>query len=161
MKLQFISKKSSINKYHIKDTRQEFPYSKNMSNFPEFLNRLLVNLPILPMMILLQCDSSLGQMCSLSCTQTAIVRNMPYEEAYKIVQNREWELEDDFGDDSILIRRYKRVIINRDFSLFILKYISEVIVSYDHYRNHLQTEGPELYGVLALISERSFLHQEL
>ena len=161
MKLQFISKKSSINKYHIKDTRQEFPYSKNMSNFPEFLNRLLVNLPILPMMILLQCDSLLGQMCSLSCTQTAIVRNMPYEEAYKIVQNREWELEDDFGDNSILIRRYKRVIINRDFSLFILKYISEVIVSYDHYRNHLQTEGPELYGVLVLISTRSFLHQEL
>ena len=130
-----------------------------MSNFPEFLNRLLVSLPILSMMILLQCDSSLGQMCSVSCTQTATVRNLPYEEAYKIVQNREWELEDDFGDNSILIRRYKRVIINRDFSLFILKYISEVIVSYDHYRN--QTEGPELYGVLALISTRSFLHQEL
>ena len=161
MKLQFISKKSSINKYNIKDTTQEFPYSKNMSNFPEFLNRLLVSLPILSMMILLQCDSSLGQMCSVSCKQTATVRNIPYEEAYKIVQNREWELEDDFGDNSILIRRYKRVIINRDFSLFILKYISEVIVSYDHYRNHLQTKGPELYGVLALISTRSFLHQEL
>ena len=115
MKLQFISKKSSINKYNIKDTTQEFPYSKNMSNFPEFLNRLLVSLPILSMMILLQCDSSLGQMCSVSCTQTATVRNIPYEEAYKIVQNREWELEDDFGDNSILIRRYKRVIINRDF----------------------------------------------
>ena len=115
MKLQFISKKSSINKYNIKDTTQEFPYSKNMSNFPEFLNRLLVSLPILSMMILLQCDSSLGQMCSVSCTQTATVRNLPYEEAYKIVQNREWELEDDFGDNSILIRRYKRVIINRDF----------------------------------------------
>ena len=86
-----------------------------MSNFPEFLNRLLVSLPILSMMILLQCDSSLGQMCSVSCTQTATVRNIPYEEAYKIVQNREWELEDDFGDNSILIRRYKRVIINRDF----------------------------------------------
>ena len=68
---------------------------------------------------------------------------MPYEEAYKIVQKN------------------KRLIINRDFSLFILKYISEVIVSYDHYRNHLQTEGPELYGVLVLISTRSFLHQEL
>ena len=81
-----------------------------MSNFPEFLNRLLVSLPILSMMILLQCDSSLGQMCSVSCTQTATVRNIPYEEAYKIVQNREWELEDDFGDNSILIRRYKRVI---------------------------------------------------
>ena len=131
-----------------------------MSNFPEFLNRLLVSLPILSMMILLQCDSSLGQMCSVSCTQTATVRNIPYEEAYKIVQNREWELEDDFGDNSILIRRHKRVIINRDFSLFILKYISEVIVSYDHYRNHLQIEGPELYGVLALISTRSFLRQE-
>ena len=75
-----------------------------------------MTLPILPMIILLQCDSSLGQMCSVSCTQTATVRNMPYEEAFEIVQNREWELEDDFGDDSILIRRYKRVlIINRDF----------------------------------------------
>ena len=71
---------------------------------------MLVSLPILPMIILLQCDSSLGQMCSVSCTQTATVRNMPYEEAYEIVRNREWELEGDFGDDSILIRRYKRVI---------------------------------------------------
>ena len=71
---------------------------------------MLVSLPILPMIILLQFDPSLGQMCSVSCTQTATVRNMPYEEAFEIVQNREWELENDFGDDSILIRRYKRVI---------------------------------------------------
>ena len=69
-----------------------------------------MSLPILEMIILLQCDLSWGQMCSVSCTQTATVRNMPYEEAYEIVQNREWELENDFGDDSILIRRYKRVI---------------------------------------------------
>ena len=71
---------------------------------------MLVSLPISTMILLLQCDLSWGQMCSVSCTQTATVRNMPYEEAYEIVQNREWELEDDFGDDSILIRRYKRVI---------------------------------------------------
>ena len=126
------------------------PSGKSFTNFSIFL-----------IIVLLQCDPSLAQICSVACTQKAIVRNRPYQEAFEIVQNREWELEDDFGDNSILIRRYKRVIINRDFSLFILKYISEVIVSYDHYRNHLQTEGPELYGVLALISTRSFLHQEL
>ena len=78
---------------------------------------MLVSLPILEMIILLQCDLSWGQMCSVSCTQTATVRNMPYEEAYEIVQNREWELEDDFGDNSIVIKRYKRVIITEIVSL--------------------------------------------
>ena len=35
---------------------------------------------------------------------------MPYEEAYEIVQNREWEQQDDFGGDlADLNRRHKRV----------------------------------------------------
>ena len=35
---------------------------------------------------------------------------MTYEEAYEIVQNQEWENEDDFGDELLdLIRRHKRV----------------------------------------------------
>ena len=46
----------------------------------------------------------------MSCTQTAIVRNMTYAQAFEIVQNQEWENEDDFGDELLdLIRRHKRV----------------------------------------------------
>ena len=67
-------------------------------------------LSVVLMIILLKCDYSLTQRCSVSCTQTAIVRNMTYEEAYEIVQNQEWENEDDFGDELLdLIRRHKRV----------------------------------------------------
>ena len=72
--------------------------------------RLFVSFSIILIIILSQCDPSLAQLCSVSCTQTAIVRNMPYEEAYEIVQNREWELQDDFGGDlADLNRRHKRV----------------------------------------------------
>ena len=61
-------------------------------------------------MVLLKCDLSLAQRCSVSCTQTAIVRNMTYAQAFEIVQNQEWENEDDFGDELLdLIRRHKRV----------------------------------------------------
>ena len=60
--------------------------------------------------IFFQCDQSLAQVCSVSCTQTAVVRNRPYEEAFEIIQNREWENEDDFGGDlGDLIHRHKRV----------------------------------------------------
>ena len=35
---------------------------------------------------------------------------MPYEEIFEIIENREWENEEDFGADLLdLIRRHKRV----------------------------------------------------
>ena len=75
------------------------PSGKSFTNFSIFL-----------IIVLLQCDPSLAQICSVACTQKAIVRNRPYQEAFEIVQNREWENEDDFGDDlGDLIRRHKRV----------------------------------------------------
>ena len=60
--------------------------------------------------ILLQCDLSLAQQCTVSCAQIAVICNVPYEEVLEVVQNREWETEDDFGEDLLdLIRRHKRV----------------------------------------------------
>ena len=53
---------------------------------------------------------SLGQQCTISCTQVAVLRNMPYEEIFEIIENREWENEENFGADLLdLIRRRKRV----------------------------------------------------
>ena len=53
---------------------------------------------------------SLGQQCTISCTQVAVLRNMPYEEIFEIIENREWENEEDFGANLLdLIRRRKRV----------------------------------------------------
>ena len=60
--------------------------------------------------VLLQIKISLAQQCSVSCTQVAVLRNMPYEEIFETIDNREWENEDDFGADLLdLIRRRKRV----------------------------------------------------
>ena len=75
------------------------PSGKSFTNFSIFL-----------IIVLLQCDPSLAQICSVACTQKAIVRNRPYQEAFEIVQNREWEDEDDFGDDlgDLILRRVKR-----------------------------------------------------
>ena len=65
---------------------------------------------ILSIIILLQFDQSLAQICSVSCTQTTVVRNRPYEDCYEIVQNREWEIQDDFGGDlGDLIKKHKRI----------------------------------------------------
>ena len=60
--------------------------------------------------VLFKSDQSLAQVCSVSCTQTAIARNRPYEEAFEIIQNREWEDEDDFGDElgDLILRRHIR-----------------------------------------------------
>ena len=65
--------------------------------------------------VLFKSDQSLAQVCSVSCTQTAIARNRPYEEAFEIIQNREWEDEDDFGDElgDLILRRNKRNIRNK------------------------------------------------
>ena len=69
----------------------------------KFLSNFLI-------IISLRCDLTLAQRCSVTCTQTAVVRNMTYDEAYEIVQNQAWENEDDFGDELLdLIRRHKRV----------------------------------------------------
>ena len=71
--------------------------------------KLLVVLSIFSV-IVLQCDLSLAQQCTVSCAQTAVIRNMPYEEILEVVQNREWENEDDFGEDLLdLIRRHRRI----------------------------------------------------
>ena len=60
--------------------------------------------------VLLQIKISLAQQCTVSCTQVAVLRNMPYEEIFEIIENREWENEEDFGANLLdLIRRRKRV----------------------------------------------------
>ena len=60
--------------------------------------------------ILSQIKVSLAQQCTVSCTQVAVLRNMPYEEVFETIENREWENEEDFGADLLdLIRRHKRV----------------------------------------------------
>ena len=60
--------------------------------------------------VLLQINISLAQQCTVSCTQVAVLRNMPYEEIFETIENREWENEDDFGANLLdLIRRHKRV----------------------------------------------------
>ena len=60
--------------------------------------------------ILLQIKISLAQQCTVSCTQVAVLRNMPYEEIFETIENREWENEEDFGANLLdLIRRRKRV----------------------------------------------------
>ena len=62
------------------------------------------------MIILSQIKISLAQQCTVSCTQVAVLRNMPYEEIFETIENREWENEEDFGADLLdLIRRHKRV----------------------------------------------------
>ena len=72
---------------------------------------LVVSFKISSVIILQQCKLSLAQQsCTVSCAQSAITRNMPYEEVFEFIQNREWENEDDFGGDlSDIIRRHKRV----------------------------------------------------
>ena len=72
--------------------------------------RSFASFSILLTVVFSKCDLSLAQICSVSCTQTAVARNRPYQEAFEIIQNRGWEEEDDFGGDlADLIRRHKRV----------------------------------------------------
>ena len=60
--------------------------------------------------VVLQIKVSLAQQCTVSCAQIAVLRNMPYEEIFETIENREWKNEDDFGEDLLdLIRRRKRV----------------------------------------------------
>ena len=62
------------------------------------------------MIVILQIKVSLAQQCTVSCTQVAVLRNLPYEEVFETIENREWENEDDFGEDLLdLIRRHKRI----------------------------------------------------
>ena len=88
--------------------RNRFLYT-NLSYMSYFMMERMVIFSIF-LMIALQYNISLAQQCTVSCAQTAIIRNMPYEEILEVVQNREWETEDDFGEDLLdLIRRHKRV----------------------------------------------------
>ena len=60
---------------------------------------------------------SFAQQCEVTCTQTAIIRERSYSDCLEVAQNREWELEDDFGGDLPGFRRnYKlahRLFIKR------------------------------------------------
>ena len=56
-----------------------------------------------------QCQLSFAQQCQISCSQTGFKGRLRYSRALEIAQNREHELDDDFGPDpSTLIYRSKR-----------------------------------------------------
>ena len=51
---------------------------------------------------------SFAQQCEVTCTQTAVIRERTYSDCLEVAQNREWELEDDFGGDLPgFVRNYK------------------------------------------------------
>merc|ERR1712141_546809 len=55
---------------------------------------------------------SFAQQCEVTCSQTSVIRDRPYDELIEIAQNRQWEDEEDFGsgdngDLFDVIRRYK------------------------------------------------------
>ena len=63
---------------------------------------------VLTMIISQQYHLSFAQQCEVTCTQTAILREKPYSDCLEVAQNREWELEDDFGGDLPgFVRNYK------------------------------------------------------
>ena len=63
---------------------------------------------LLTMIISQQYHLSFAQQCEVTCTQTAILREKPYSDCLEVAQNREWELEDDFGGDLPgFVRNYK------------------------------------------------------
>ena len=56
-----------------------------------------------------QCQLSFAQQCQISCSQTGFKGRLRYSRALEVAQNREHELDDDFGPDpSTLIYRSKR-----------------------------------------------------
>ena len=76
----------------------------------ERITSTIILFRIFLMIVILQIKVSLAQQCTVSCTQVAVLRNLPYEEVFETIENREWENEDDFGEDLLdLIRRRKRV----------------------------------------------------
>ena len=72
---------------------------------------------LLTMIISQRYHLSFAQQCEVTCTQTAILREKPYSVCLEVAQNREWELEDDFGGDLPgFLRNYKlaqRLFIKR------------------------------------------------
>ena len=55
---------------------------------------------------------SFAQQCEVTCSQTSVIRDRPYDELIEIAQNRQWEDEEDFGsgdngDLFDVIRRYR------------------------------------------------------
>ena len=62
--------------------------------------------------IILSQHLSFAQQCEVTCSQTSVIRDRPYDELIEIAQNRQWEDEEDFGsgdngDLFDVIRRYK------------------------------------------------------
>ena len=76
---------------------------------------------VLAMIISQQYHLSFAQQCEVTCTQTAVIRGRSYSDCLEVAQNREWELEDDFGGDLPgFLRNYKlaqRLFIKRVLSV--------------------------------------------
>ena len=63
---------------------------------------------VLTMIISQRYHLSFAQQCEVTCTQTAVIRERTYSDCLEVAQNREWELEDDFGGDLPgFVRNYK------------------------------------------------------
>ena len=63
---------------------------------------------LLTMIISQRYHLSFAQQCEVTCTQTAVIRERTYSDCLEVAQNREWELEDDFGGDLPgFVRNYK------------------------------------------------------
>ena len=80
-------------------------------------NKTILFLLTVTMIISQRYHLSFAQQCEVTCTQTAILREKPYSDCLEVAQNREWELEDDFGGDLPgFVRNYKlaqRLFIKR------------------------------------------------
>ena len=76
---------------------------------------------LLTMIISQRYHLSFAQQCEVTCTQTAVIRGQSYSDCLEVAQNREWELEDDFGGDLPgFLRNYKlaqRLFIKRVLSV--------------------------------------------
>ena len=69
---------------------------------------------VLTMIISQRYHLSFAQQCEVTCTQTAVIRERTYSDCLEVAQNREWELEDDFGGDLPgFLRNYKLLYIKR------------------------------------------------
>ena len=84
-------------------------------------NRTILFLLTVTMIISQRYHLSFAQQCEVTCTQTAVIRGRSYSDCLEVAQNREWELEDDFGGDLPgFLRNYKlaqRLFIKRVLSV--------------------------------------------
>ena len=88
---------------------------------------------------------SFAQQCEVTCTQTAAIRGRSYSDCLEVAQNREWELEDDFGGDLPgFLRNYKlaqRLSIKRSLG---------VLHSRSKRSPQFGTAGPNFFTVIDL-----------